>query len=656
MKIETEGTSWVCEDGCFELAINGKWVLAAAAEAVHTDGRRISTENADFVGGRILDGDELLETAFSKTCEKVMELEFHHKNGLLLKEYLGIEQDGTPWAFCRLQDNRGIPVTRELSPLIMQESQRSMTDLWNSLWSKMLLIPYDNTMWSRYEAVPLRPGRESYDLTVLFSDSDGEGILVGAIDFDKWKNAVYCSGCDARKLIAVSGVADKGTHDVQLHGCLIDESVDSSRFVIMYGKDYRKLMEKYGDLLKEKEQPMQWSLGVPFGWNSWSALGFRLNEENFRETGEFMRRQMNSGKYQNGDTMYLNLDAGWNGIPEERIKNLVDDIHRKGMKVGIYDVPFAYFGSDVTESIPQMEDVVFRDILLKDENENVLPRVDGAVAMDVTHPHWKEYTQKKYKKMMEWGFDYIKLDFLSHGGMEGEHWNKKIRTGRQAITTGYHFIREQIDTYANGRPVFISLSIAPLFPCGNGHARRFSCDSFGTAEDIEYVLNAQTYAWWQSGRLYAYNDPDHISMLRSFCGKRDTSEGEAKARYSSAVIAGTVMMVSDDYEKEEARKRMILYSSNEQINQIARSGVAFQPEESAGTSASRVYSAIIDNKKYLALFHWSNTAEFMSVSTRECGLPEHLICRELWTGKTLEMTGEIQWWFDGCDAAILEIE
>ena len=156
--------------------------------------------------------------------------------------------------------------------------------------------------------------------------------------------------------------------------------------------------------------------------------------------------------------------------------------------------------------------------------------------------------------------------------------------------------------------------------------------------------------------MYAYNDPDHISMLRSFCGKRDTSEGEAKARYSSAVIAGTVMMVSDDYEKEEARKRMILYSSNEQINKIARSGVAFQPEESAGTSASSVYSAIIDDKKYLALFHWNSTAEFITVSPTKCGLPEKLTCRELWTGKTIEIAGEIQWWFDGCDAAILEIE
>ncbi|MBD8973072.1 MAG: hypothetical protein EGQ63_04470, partial [Clostridiales bacterium] len=75
--------------------------------------------------------------------------------------------------------------TRCLVPLVVQEAPETNEKLWKSLWSKMLLVPYDNTMWLRYEAVPLRAGRKSYDLTVLFQEDTREGLLIGAIDFDE---------------------------------------------------------------------------------------------------------------------------------------------------------------------------------------------------------------------------------------------------------------------------------------------------------------------------------------------------------------------------------------------------------------------------------------------------------------------------------------
>lgn len=655
-KIRNKDTVWVYENGRFELCIKGKWVLSASAAAVHADGRKIDTEHAEYDSGRILEHDYISEMFYRDDSEVILELVFRDKNGLILKEFLGIRKDGIPWACCDLQSNEGMAVTRELRPLILREAKNSQTALWSSLWSKMLLVPYDNTMWSRYEAVPLRPGRESYDLTVLFSEKTREGLLVGAMDFSTWKNGICCAGDDARKLETCCGIWGKGTHDTQKHGCISGFSVLSSRFVILYGEDYRRLLEKYGDLIKEETALLTWNGEIPFGWNSWSALAFRLNEKNYRDTAEFVQQELVSEGYQNQDTVYLNMDAGWNQISEEKLPRIVRDLHEKGMKAGIYDVPFAYFGTDWEEKIPGSGGIPFLEILLKDEAGVPLERVDGAVPMDVTHPAWKAYTEEKYRKFMEWGFDYIKMDFLSHGGMEGSHYDQRVHTGRQAIRMGYQFVNEQIREYGQDREVFVSLSIAPLFPCGYGHARRFSCDSFGTDEDVEYVLNAQTYAWWQHGRLYAYNDPDHICLLRSFCGRRDSLEGEAKARYTSAVIAGTVMMLSDDYELPEARERAIRYAGNTRINQIARSGAAFCPVEASGDSASHAYTAEIDGKKYLALFYWGSEKCVVSVKCRRADIPEYVRICELWTGECAEMSGEIRWKFDGCGAAVFEVE
>ena len=260
----------------------------------------------------------------------------------------------------------------------------------------------------------------------------------------------------------------------------------------------------------------------------------------------------------------------------------------------------------------------------------------------------------KLDRFVEWGFDYLKMDFLSHGGIEGCHYDKSIRTGRQAIAVGYQWIMDNLSKERIGRD-FISLSIAPLFPHGYGHARRFACDAFGRNEDVEYTLNAETYSWWQNGRLYSFNDPDHICLLRSFEMERDSSLGEARARYTASVISGTVMMLSDDYERPEARERAMQLATNREVNEVARSGVAFCPVSSNGGFACDTYTAVINGKHYLAVFHWEDTNEVKEVDLSRAQLTPDTVWKELWSGKTMQdEQGILKWDVEGCDTILLE--
>ena len=61
-----------------------------------------------------------------------------------------------------------------------------------------------------------------------------------------------------------------------------------------------------------------------------------------------------------------------------------------------------------------------------------------------------------------------------------------------ALNRVYSIIDEEIAKC--GKEIFISLSIAPLFPYFLGHARRCCCDSFGHYDDVRYVLNALNFA------------------------------------------------------------------------------------------------------------------------------------------------------------------
>lgn len=627
------------ENNRFELLADGVSILSAYAKAAHTDGRKVDTRTAS----------QILATENGTTLELIYQAD----NGLVLTEKLSIEND-VPIACCELSDAAGNSIeTNELIPLVISADQAGKQPLWKSLWTRMLAIPYDNTMWLRFEALPMRAGRLSYDMTVLFNPDDRQGLLIGALDFDCWKNALKCSAYDARNIEALCGIADAGSHDTLPHGTIIGNKVTSSRFCVLFGDDYRRLMEQYGDIVHVQRPILKWDGNTPFGFNSWAGLAFRLNEDNFRKTGRFIREKLVPGSYHNQGVSYVNLDAGWNSIGEDGLKRLRDEQHENGQLAGIYDAPFAFFGHDVKAEIPGVPGHLFEEILLKDHAGEFLPRVDGAIPMDVTNPLWKQYTAWKLNRFVEWGYEYVKVDFMTHAGMEGVHADPEVRTGRQALNMGYQFVCDCLSPEKIGRPFFISLSIAPLFPCGYGHARRFSCDAFGINEDIEYVLNAQTYGWWENQRLYDFNDPDHIVLHQAFCMDRESTVGEARARYTTAAIAGGVMMLSDDYERSEARARTEMFACNAEVNAIAAARTAFVPVEAADSFACQAFTAKINDKDYLALFALNADGETVDVCCKRAAIPEG-IYRDLWTGqKLVSEKGRITWHADGCDALLL---
>ena len=111
------------------------------------------------------------------------------------------------------------------------------------------------------------------------------------------------------------------------------------------------------------------------------------------------------------------------------------------------------------------------DLFLRDPN-NVPLATDGGRALDPTHPGTQQYVESTLKQFKQWGYEFVKLDFLSHGAMEGRRFLGGM-TAIKAYNHGMRYIREAI-----AGKMFVSLSIAPLFPGAEyGHSRRISCDA-----------------------------------------------------------------------------------------------------------------------------------------------------------------------------------
>lgn len=630
------------ENGYFNLLEDGKPVLSAYAYAYHADGHRVETRNAELISTENEDGK--------------LKLKYQAKNGLVLTEVLELGYDGAI-ASCALSDSEGKEIeTRRLVPLAYNGGGNEGLTWWDSLFTHTLLLPYDNDFWLRFHAEPMHAGSQSYDMTVTYNPKSRDGLLVGALDFDTWKNGIAITPFATRILEARSGVADDGTHDSQPHGTLIGTSVSSARFFIKHGADYRVLLEDYGKVYRTVNPPLEWNYGVPFGFNAWGGLGVNMTNEKYDITAKFMRELSENG-FGNGTT-YTNLDGGWQRTDEAEMLKIKDEIHAAGHKTGIYDGPFcqhlqpAFIKGDL-EGCPGHK---HEEYLLRDEHGELLPAVDGMYQIDVTHPLWKQHMAWKLDRFIEWGYDYVKVDFLSHGATEGVRYDKSVRTGRQAVKKGYEFIRDYLAEKKLGRPFFISTSIAPIFPGGYGHARRFCCDSFGSSEDIEYILNAQTYGWWMNGNVYAFNDPDHTVLYQSAWMKQPMTIGMARARYTASSIAGTVMLLSDDYTNEAARERTKMFACNKEVNKVAASRVAFRPVDENGASAAHFYTGTVDGEQYVAVFSWAMEPETLTVTCERAGI-EPGIYRDLWTGTLYNAEkGELTWTAQECNAVLLKKE
>jgi len=558
-----------------------------------------------------------------------------------------------------LTDKKELTCTNYIVPLDFIYPDKACNPLFVSLEQKMLLVPYDNDMWVSYEVTPLRPGRTSYDVTAIFDDITNNGLVIGALDFDTWKNAIRCSDHDARVYYAFSGVADACTHDIKPHGYVSNKSVKSSRFLVGWFDNVMDGLEIYGKKVAEDKYHLPWNKANPFGWNSYSAGCMSL--EQWQEAGKFIKNEIPNFKNSDGQT-YINLDANFM-LNKKQMKKIVDELHANNQMAGNYLSPLLGLeGMDLLMPIKGSFGKTFKDIIMKDENGKLYPKIDSGRPVDITNPIAEKNLRILLQDMVEMGFDYIKIDFVSHGGVEGTRYNKDITTGRQALHYFYNILKEELDPAKIGREIFVDFSISPLFPGGFAQARRSCCDAFGKHEDVKYVLNSLNYAWWTNGTIYKYNDPDHTTLSCSMVdGRGFTEDLEAKSRYNASVISGTVLLLSDNFGPgeneliEKARARAIKFANNEKLNEVARIGKAFRPIYLKQTTCN-IYYLNHNDKNYVAMFNFDKDKQIISCKTNQVGIKDNGKAYSLNDEKVYDYTNKLEIELEGFDSVILEIK
>ena len=566
--------------------------------------------------------------------------------------------------------------------------------------SRLLEVPFDNDDWQRLNARRLDGAGvfsgTSFEFTTIFDLPSDHGWVIGSVTHDFWKTGIdFCAGSSPTRvdgLTVYGGAATSdqagdnrlpqnpgGTHDLCPHGAMVGTTMQSPDIFVGFFSDFRDGLNEFGRVNAAVAPPLPWKDGPPFAWMSFGAVS-DLRLEDVIGASDFLHDHLQPKGFSDARGHVCVIIDG-NHFSADQLRQAAKHIHQNGQLAGYYLSPFACWPSGKEDPLAQAVDqtgLTFSQIALCDEQGRPIRVKDKACALDVTHPATLQWIDRQIRQAKQMGFDYFKLDFLSAGAMEGKHHDPEIHSGIQAYNRAMQFIVKAI-----GPDKFISLSIAPMFPSQYGHSRRVSCDIYSQLTDLhwppfrhfgstEYLLSCDTFLWWMAGSVYAFNDPDEITLSRFQRGDQ-LPEAWAKTRIASAIVCGGNFIDSDAFDDPVAAQRSGELLTNPRINAVVREGIAFRPvvgalgsqwsQKHTGADAVDVFyrndSAENEKAVLLAIFNFDadHPAE-KKIPFGQIGLAssQHFLITDLWTGSAIECKeGEHTWKLPPGEASFVRI-
>lgn len=509
--------------------------------------------------------------------------------------------------------------------------------------NRMIMVPWDNDGFVRYESNKLDTEKTSYEVTSVYNGITRKGLVIGSIEHDIWKSGIKIkasANANLDEFVCYSGASSDLTRDKIPHGKVKGNTVSSAKMLVGYYNDWRKGMDEYGHantlIVPARET---WKKGTPIGWNSWGVIAEKLTFENVNDASIFFKDQMFDKGYHNDQgAVIIDLDSFWDNMSEYRIKDFAKKVKERGQVPGIYWCPFSYWGDNLDNRV-EGSTYTYRDCALYVDGN---AHKQGGYCLDPTHPAVKDRIRYQFKKFKEWGYEYVKLDFITNGAIQGDsYYNPAVTTGTQAYNEG-----SQVVVDAAGDDMFLSLSIAPMFPYQYGNSRRISCDAWGDIGQSQYVMNALSFGWW-TDQFYQFNDPDHI-VLQSNNGKE--TEGENRARLTTGAITG-MMLLGDNYSDSSdrgnpavSRERTLKLASNKDVIALANLGISFMPiygHKATSNGAENLFVLETADYVYVACINYNSNTISVSgtLNFSEIGLDKNnvLSIKELWTGDDIKV-------------------
>ena len=280
-----------------------------------------------------------------------------------------------------------------------------------------------------------------------------------------------------------------------------------------------------------------------FGYTSWYNYYQNINEEIILKDLDALDSRFNIFQIDDG---YETFVGDWLEIDSKKFPNglkpIVDKIHEKGFKAGIWLAPFIAEKNSRTFKEHQ-------DRFIKDKKGNPLQcggNWSGQYALDLDNPEVIDYIKKSLNFYMDLGFDFFKLDFLYAAGLP----LYPNRSRCQAQYNAYKLLREIL----KGK-LILGCGANIINSYGNFDYLRIGPDVSLKFDDVAYMrvfhreristkitLQNTVFRSFFNKHLFG-NDPD-VFLLRD--DNIELSFDQRKALTKLNAMFGSVFMTSDD--------------------------------------------------------------------------------------------------------------
>jgi alpha-galactosidase len=474
-------------------------------------------------------------------------------------------------------------------------------------------------------------------LTLLYNKESQNGVLYAPLEAGEFGTKFEVVFGNEGNVTSVKVIYD-------VH-CLPDlrpnAKLNISKIKVLFfkGSPETKLL-KYFEELGKKEGPTNLPKKVPTGWCSWYYYYTNIDQKTILDNLTKVRELNLPFEFFQIDDGYQKEIGDWL-IPNEKfpggMRILADEIKRVGLKPGIWLAPF----------LVRKKSEFFRkypEAILKDQNGKPVPALYNPLwgrgytyALDITHPTALAYIEKVFTTLVkEWGYPYLKLDFLYAGLLPGDVYNKTL-SPQARYQNALELIRKIV-----GKNTFLLGCGAPMLPSiGFFDGMRISCDvaPFWNPEKIRILLKDRNALCTKKAlinditrssmhRHLWLNDPDCLLVRKK---KNKMNEAQTKLMASVMAVSGGMLLVSDDLTKLEMDRLDLL----KKAFQLNRECQAYTP----------IPIGIFENEFPLALYNpggylgiWNPTEEEKIVKfTLPPGVKTKAPFLDFWTGTRVDL-------------------
>lgn len=357
------------------------------------------------------------------------------------------------------------------------------------------------------------------------------------------------------------------------------DTIASERWYLALTEDAAASLLAYGAAL-----PSRRSSVVPAadaGWNSWYELWDTVDETAVRANATLALAALDPFTE---EPLRIVVDDGWqlawgDWLPNAKfpsgLDGLATDLHADGFRTGVWLAPLlVHHASRTAQDHPEwlVADAAWRHV--DHGRMNIL---------DVTHPGAEAHLRELIARIVGWGYDLLKIDFLFAGSYEGGR--HQPLSGMQAYRRALQIIRDaagpDVLLLAVGAPGPPSFEFVDAWRVGGDIA----VNVFGPR--WPFVANqARSVAarWYLCEATLCDADPPL---------QRDLTEDEVVAGAWAVAFAGGALFLSDDLRELPEDRRS--WGLTTPIVTLATSGVPARPEQLFPAAATpRLANAIGD--------------------------------------------------------------